>query len=95
MSTSTHKAKPVLIVEGIVRGLAWSRGCRVVCVEPQQSKIAVGDTGNASKAQVVRAVKTLQRGCEETLSEHAADALARAIASARRVRVDGSRVVAS
>lgn len=76
---------------GLARGVALGWGARVVLVSPQAVKSAVLGQGRGEKAQIKEAIDRLcerRDGPSRKLSEHAADAVAIAIAAARRFRLD-------
>jgi Holliday junction resolvasome RuvABC endonuclease subunit len=77
-------------VVGIARALALRYHLRFVDVSPQEAKIAVLGRGGstADKAQVNRAVRALVTGLPDKMDEHSSDAVAIAIAGARKARVD-------
>lgn len=72
---------------GVIRTVAWRFGISVTEVSPQEAKrLLPGIKGNATKAQVQRAVRALVSNLPEKMSEHASDALAIAVVGARRSR---------
>lgn len=73
-------------VVGLVRAAAFIRPDAVfVEVTPAEAKrVLHGISRTAGKAQVQRAVRAVVRDCPETMSEHASDAVAIAVAGARK-----------
>lgn len=87
---SNKEALLVQQVVGIARAIALRVDLELVEVPPQAAKIAVLGRGgaSASKAQLKKGVLSMVRGlpAARLLSEHAADAVATAIAGARRAQ---------
>jgi Holliday junction resolvasome RuvABC endonuclease subunit len=73
-------------VVGMARVVALSEGAQFVEVTPAQVKSVLPGMRTASKAQVQRAIRAFVRECPKVMSEHASDAIAAAIAGARRAR---------
>ena len=74
-------------VVGALRAVAWNAGVTPIDVSPQEAKrLLSGMKGTADKNQLRRAVRALVSGCPKVMSQHASDAVAIALAGARRVR---------
>lgn len=88
---------------GLARGLAYAWGIPVHVIEPRSIKLAVigPGGGSADKRQVRRAIESLcvfgasGMGASKRLSEHACDAIAIAIAAARRHQLSRSVTIKS
>lgn len=65
---------------GIAKAVAWSYGARVVLFAPQSAKKSVTSNGNATKLEVINAIRFIYfKGMEQgraPLEEHEADAIA-------------------
>lgn len=79
-------------VVGAVCGIATAYGLRLIEVTPAQKNAAVGLPASTSKQQVQRAVRAIVPGLPKRLSQHAADAVAVAMAGERVVRGHESKV---
>jgi len=75
-------------VVGLARAATFGdRGDLFVEVTPAEAKrVLIGMTMTASKAQVQRAIRAVVGGCPTVMSEHASDAVAIALAGARKAR---------
>jgi crossover junction endodeoxyribonuclease RuvC len=80
-NTASSVSKTASVV-GIVHGIVSVTGAALITVTPAQAKRAVGLNARATKAQVKRAVQVLT-GSISRRSEHAADAVAIAVAAER------------
>lgn len=81
--TTSDGALAVREVTGLLRALAWQYRVPLVEVEPATWRACLGLPRTAPKAQVKRAVLARIGPWPGTLSEHAADAAAVALAGAR------------
>lgn len=75
-------------VVGLARAIAFTEShSTFIEVTPAEAKrVLNGMTMTASKAQVQRAIRAVVSGCPAVMSEHASDAVAIALAGARKAR---------
>lgn len=84
-----YRALVVRDVQYALAGVAWARDLPVRFVSPQRAKRAVTGSGSATKAQVRHAIAARVGA---TLAEHAADAVAVAIAGEAEAHLSGAMV---
>jgi len=84
----TTNARAVLVqqVVGLVHAFALDRGFFVDVTPTEAKRVLPGISQTASKAQVQRAVRAIVKDCPTRMSEHASDAVAIALAGARKWR---------
>jgi len=87
---TNFEALRLLAVLGLACGWGFERSVPVVLVDTAEVKRAVGAASSASKDDVRRGVRFCVRDCPPELDEHRADAAAAAVASGRRILVDGA-----